>query len=215
MTPVSLPGVIGRSSDTRTGTHLRHRTHRRPVAATARPDPLAAHVIRLDGDAVRLARLDLGLSQRALARAVGLSNTAFITIENADPNLGSELTLAHLQRLVDTLGVPLQALFTDDTPQLPADHRAHAPEHGPRRHGGARRAAAPHLRQHPEAGARGRTRLDPRPAPARGGRLRPPPPAPRDARPHPARRLPPAPPRRLQGPDPRPGRPAHPPPAPA
>lgn len=88
-------------------------------------------MIRLDGDAVRQARLDLGLSQRALAKAVGIAPWPLINIENGDTGPSSEITLPMLQRLVDTLGVPLTALLADDTPAPPNDIGARAPEAGP------------------------------------------------------------------------------------
>jgi transcriptional regulator with XRE-family HTH domain len=88
-------------------------------------------VIRLDGDAVRQARLDLGLSQRALAKAVGIGPWPLIKLENGETGPSSEITLPMLQRLVDTLGVPLTALLADDTPSTPDATGARAPEHGP------------------------------------------------------------------------------------
>lgn len=88
-------------------------------------------MITLDGDAVHRTRLELNLSRRALAQAVGLAPNAVEAIETGAVGRRNEITLPQLQRLVDTLGVPLGALLADDTPDTPDAHGAHAPEHGP------------------------------------------------------------------------------------
>lgn len=87
-------------------------------------------MIRLDGQAIRIARLDLGLSQRSLAKAVGLATKSMSDIETGNPGAGQE-TLLPLQRLVDALGVPLSSLLAEDTPSGPHDAGARAPEAGP------------------------------------------------------------------------------------
>ena len=88
-------------------------------------------MIRLDGNAIRQTRLDLGLSQRTLAKVVGLSPSAVVKLEADQTGPSSEITLPMLQRLVDTLGVPLSGLLTDDTPTGPNPDRAHAPDARP------------------------------------------------------------------------------------
>ncbi len=87
-------------------------------------------MIWLDGQAIRLARLDLGLSQRSLAKAVGLTTKSMSDIESGHPGAGQE-TLLPLQRLVDALGVPLSSLMAEDTPSGPHDAGARAPDAGP------------------------------------------------------------------------------------
>lgn len=87
-------------------------------------------VIRLDGDAIRLARLDLGLSQRSLAKAVGLSTKSMSDVETGHPGAAQD-TLLPLQRLVDTLGVPLGQLIADDTPAHLTASGARAEDAGP------------------------------------------------------------------------------------
>lgn len=87
-------------------------------------------MIRLDGDAVRDARLDLGLSLREVSRSSGIGAAALRNIET-DQETGTEITVVMLQRLVDTLGVRLRDLLADDTPGGPNRDRAHAPEHDP------------------------------------------------------------------------------------
>ncbi len=87
-------------------------------------------MISLDGDAIRNHRLDLGLSQRSLAKATGLSTKSMSDVETGHPGAAVE-TLLPLQRLVDTLGVPLQDLLNDDTPNGPDDTGAASPQAGP------------------------------------------------------------------------------------
>lgn len=87
-------------------------------------------MISLDGDAIRINRLDLGLSQRSLAKATGLNTKSMSDIET-NHHAAAEQTLLPLQRLVDTLGVPLRALLADDTPNGPDDTGANAPQAGP------------------------------------------------------------------------------------
>jgi len=88
-------------------------------------------VIRFDGNAVRTHRLDLSLSTRGLASAVGVAPSLIDKIESRDGGQAIEIGMPQLQRLVDALGVPLGALLADDTPQTPDAAGAHAPEAGP------------------------------------------------------------------------------------
>ncbi len=87
-------------------------------------------MINFDGDAIRNHRLDLGLSQRSLAKATGLSTKSMSDVETGHPGAAGE-TLLPLQRLVDTLGVPLRDLLNDDTPNGPDNTGATSPQAGP------------------------------------------------------------------------------------
>jgi len=88
-------------------------------------------VIRLNGDAVRDHRLDLGLSARDLSTATGISTPTLRAIEeNADVSR-TLMNVLMLQRLIDTLGVRLGDLLADDTPTARSAEKAHAPESRP------------------------------------------------------------------------------------
>lgn len=88
-------------------------------------------MIRIDGDTVRDARLALGLSQRSLAQATGVAPHTIVRIEGGITAHDTEVMLSHIQRLIDTLGVPLHQILADDTPAAPNADRAHAPDAAP------------------------------------------------------------------------------------
>lgn len=65
----------------------------------------------INGDLVRSARIDLGKSLREVERDTGLSYMLLNNIERKSI-VGSQLTLAELNRLAMSLEVPAQELIT-------------------------------------------------------------------------------------------------------
>lgn len=65
-------------------------------------------------------RHELGYSQRALARHLGVTGAVIAAIEDGTNH--DQLTLALLRRLADTLALPLPALLADRDTSRPDDH---------------------------------------------------------------------------------------------
>lgn len=68
----------------------------------------------LDCDRLRSLRLEVGLSQRALGRRVGLSPTAIRALEDKEQPNHHQLSLAVVDRVAKALGVPVAQLFAPD-----------------------------------------------------------------------------------------------------